>query len=130
MKLYLDVCCLNRPFDDQSQTRVRLEAEAILSILQMAQSDKIEIIGSDIIDDELSQMPDNERREKLGCFFAGFIAHFADTGKRTARCRIAKMEHRPAGRLAFGVGGKRARGLFFDNGRRFASPGKTRRTQS
>jgi len=65
MKLYLDVCCLNRPFDDQSQTRVRLEAEAVLSILETAQSDQIEILGSDIIDDELSQMPDDERREKV-----------------------------------------------------------------
>ena len=52
MTIYLDVCCLNRPFDDQSQNRVRLEAEAILSILEMAQSDKLEIISSDVIDDE------------------------------------------------------------------------------
>ena len=29
MRLYLDSCCLNRPFDDQNQLRVRLEAEAI-----------------------------------------------------------------------------------------------------
>ena len=27
-RIYLDVCCLNRPFDDQSQDRVRLDAEA------------------------------------------------------------------------------------------------------
>jgi len=65
MKLYLDVCCWNRPFDDQSQTRVRLEAEAVLSVLEMAQPDEIEIFGSDIIDDELSQMPDNKWREKI-----------------------------------------------------------------
>ncbi|WP_420642969.1 hypothetical protein [Candidatus Leptofilum sp.] len=29
MKIYLDVCCLNRPFDDQTQDRMRLETEAI-----------------------------------------------------------------------------------------------------
>lgn len=65
MKLYLDVCCWNRPFDDQSQHRVRLEAEAVLSILEMAQAGEIEIVGSDIIDDELSEMSDCERREKI-----------------------------------------------------------------
>jgi predicted nucleic acid-binding protein len=65
MKIYLDACCLNRPFDDQSQNRVRIEAEAVLSILEMAQSGALEIIGSDIIDDELSQMPDSERLEKI-----------------------------------------------------------------
>ena len=29
----LDVCCLNRPFDDQRQDRIRLAAEAVLLIL-------------------------------------------------------------------------------------------------
>ena len=70
MTIYLDVCCWNRPFDDQSQNRVRLEAEAVLSILEMAEAGELEIIGSDIIDDELSQMPDNERREKVELFLA------------------------------------------------------------
>jgi hypothetical protein len=28
--IYLDLCCVNRPFDDQHQARVRLEAEAVL----------------------------------------------------------------------------------------------------
>jgi predicted nucleic acid-binding protein len=65
MIIYLDVCCLNRPFDDQSQNRVRLEAEAVLSILEMADARQLEIIGSDIIDDELAEMPDHERREKV-----------------------------------------------------------------
>ena len=32
-RIYLDVCCLNRPFDDQNQPRIRLESEAILIIL-------------------------------------------------------------------------------------------------
>lgn len=30
MVLYLDICCLKRPFDDQAQPRVRLETEAVL----------------------------------------------------------------------------------------------------
>ena len=34
MKIYLDVSCLNRPFDDQTQARIRLEAEAVLLILE------------------------------------------------------------------------------------------------
>lgn len=34
--VYADVCCLNRPLDDLQQSRVKLEAEAMLSILQNA----------------------------------------------------------------------------------------------
>ena len=34
MLVYLDICCLKRPFDDQSQTRIHLETEAVLALLQ------------------------------------------------------------------------------------------------
>ncbi len=33
MKVYLDLCCLKRPFDDTAQPRVRIEADAVLAIL-------------------------------------------------------------------------------------------------
>ena len=35
MRVYLDNCCYNRPFDDQSQLKVRLETEAKLAIQAM-----------------------------------------------------------------------------------------------
>jgi predicted nucleic acid-binding protein len=75
MTVYLDVCCLNRPFDDQAQNRVRLEAEAVLSILEMADAEKLELIGSDIIDDELFQMPDSQRREKVELLLGSSSKH-------------------------------------------------------
>ena len=79
MKVYLDVCCWNRPFDDQSQTRLRLEAEAVLGILEMTQSHGLEVVGSDIIDDELSQMPDGERHGKVELLLALASSHIALT---------------------------------------------------
>ena len=33
-KIYLDTCCLSRPFNDQTQTRIRRENEAIEKILK------------------------------------------------------------------------------------------------
>jgi hypothetical protein len=36
MLAYLDICCLKRPFDDQSQPRIHLETEAILALLDAA----------------------------------------------------------------------------------------------
>jgi len=35
MRIYLDNCCYNRPFDDQNQLSVRLETEAKLAIQYM-----------------------------------------------------------------------------------------------
>ena len=28
MRIYLDMCCFNRPYDDQTQSRIRIETEA------------------------------------------------------------------------------------------------------
>ena len=65
MKLYFDVCCLNRPFDDQAQTRIRLESEATLSIMERAELYRWTIFGSDIIDFEIAKNPDQDRRDKV-----------------------------------------------------------------
>ena len=36
MRIYLDSCCLQRPLDDQTQPRIRIETEAVLTILALA----------------------------------------------------------------------------------------------
>ncbi len=36
MLLYLDNCCYNRPWDDQSQLRIRRGAESVLYIVEDA----------------------------------------------------------------------------------------------
>jgi predicted nucleic acid-binding protein len=65
MKIYLDACCLNRPFDDQRQPRVRLETEAISLILQELHQREWEWISSEALVYELGQTVDVERRERL-----------------------------------------------------------------
>lgn len=62
--VYLDVCCLNRPFDDQSQTRIRLESEAVLIVLEKIQTEEWEWVRSSVLDLEIEQNPDSERRER------------------------------------------------------------------
>lgn len=65
MKIYLDVCCLNRPFDDQTQERIHLESEAILLILTYCRSGRWYLISSEVIEDEILRIPDDEKREKV-----------------------------------------------------------------
>lgn len=52
MKIYLDNCCFNRPFDDQSQIRIRLESEAKLKIQEEIQAGNFKMVWSYIIDHE------------------------------------------------------------------------------
>ncbi|NES23603.1 MAG: type II toxin-antitoxin system VapC family toxin [Symploca sp. SIO3E6] len=64
-KIYLDVCCLNRLYDDQTQLRIRLESEAISEIIVNCQLGKWELIISTIIESEISQTPLQTRKEKV-----------------------------------------------------------------
>lgn len=90
MKIYLDACCLNRPFDDQRQPRVRLEAEAISLILQKLHHHEWEWIGSEILVYELSQTIDVERRERL-LLLAGKSHHIVEITEEILK-RAEKLE--------------------------------------
>ena len=63
MKIYLDVCCLNRPFDDHGQERIRLESEAVITIL--GRSKTLTLLTSEIVDLEISKIPDEDRKQKV-----------------------------------------------------------------
>ena len=62
MRIYLDNCCFNRPFDDQAQIRVRLEAEAKLCIQENIRDGTIELAWSYILDFENEANPFEDRR--------------------------------------------------------------------
>jgi predicted nucleic acid-binding protein len=69
MKLYLDSCCYNRPYDDQTQERVHLEGEAVLAIIHRGKGNNDEIIRSPVLDFELNQITNNEKQEKVKDFY-------------------------------------------------------------
>jgi predicted nucleic acid-binding protein len=60
--IYLDVCCLNRPFDDQTQERIRLESEAVETILLHIENRDWEWIGSEVTAFEVRRTEDWEKR--------------------------------------------------------------------
>jgi hypothetical protein len=65
MKIYLDNCTFNRPFDDQSSMRVKLEAEAKLFIQERIMLGKLQLIWSYILEYENIQNPFIERRNAI-----------------------------------------------------------------
>ena len=85
-KLYLDNCCFNRPFDDQSQLRVRLETEAKLFIQEQIREGKAEIVWSSILDLEIKQNPYQSRRETSDVFrrLARTIINLDDDVRRSS----------------------------------------------
>lgn len=65
MRLFLDTCSLNRPWDDQTQVRIHLEAECVLHIVDRARSGAEELVTSDYLLEEIASSPDPMRREDV-----------------------------------------------------------------
>lgn len=61
MRIYFDSCSIQRPFDDKSQIRIRIETEAILSIIELIEDGRIDLITSSVVEFELKKTPDPER---------------------------------------------------------------------
>ena len=67
MRVYLDICCLKRPFDAQDDAIVRLESEAVTSILALP-SERITLVRSRAQRLENSLNPLQWRREAVAAW--------------------------------------------------------------
>ena len=65
MKVYLDNCCYNRPYDDQSQLRISLETQAKLQIQSMIRNKEIELVSSYVLMYENSKNPHELRKRTI-----------------------------------------------------------------
>ena len=65
MRIYLDVSCLNRPFDDQTQSRIRLESEAVILILEGIDAGRWEEVSSRMAELEVRAIRDEIRRRRV-----------------------------------------------------------------
>ena len=63
--IYLDTCCLNRPLDDASQERIRLEAEAVRMILRLVELGQLTWVTSDVLRFEVGLNPDIDRKKRV-----------------------------------------------------------------
>ncbi|MFY7883430.1 MAG: PIN domain-containing protein [Dolichospermum sp.] len=72
----LDACCLNRPFDDQNQLRIKLEAEAILEIIYYCQLGRWQLVNSTVLESEIGQISSQTKKEQVERYLA------------LAKCRI------------------------------------------
>jgi predicted nucleic acid-binding protein len=64
-KIYLDNSALNRPFDDQSQERIRLETEAVILLLSHLERKEWTWLGSQALEIEIDRTADIEQQTRL-----------------------------------------------------------------
>ena len=63
MKIYLDMCSIQRPLDTKTQPRIAVEAEAILGVLTLCEAGQVELMTSDVMVFELQRNPHPVRKE-------------------------------------------------------------------
>ena len=90
LRIYLDVCCLNRPFDDQRQDRIRLEAEAVLLIMGRCEAGAWQWLSSAVVEEEVNHTPSSERRSRVRQMLSGAHGTVALTDVAITRAQELK----------------------------------------
>ncbi len=63
--IYMDLCCFNRPFDDQHSPSIYLETEAKLFVQDAIKNGELDVCWSYMLSYENSANPDKERRKAI-----------------------------------------------------------------
>ncbi|MCL1862286.1 MAG: PIN domain-containing protein [Defluviitaleaceae bacterium] len=75
LRLYLDTCCFNRPFDRIYQDKIRFECDAVLTIIKNCDDGIVNILKSDILDEEIGRIPDLVKRLKVLMLYSSATSH-------------------------------------------------------
>lgn len=104
-KLYLDVCTLCRPFDDQNVMRIRLETDALYLILENIRNETYEMVVSPVHFREIEAIEDiHERLELIALLNKFGVKSSCDllkTRKRAEQLYSLKFGIADAAHLAF-----------------------------
>ena len=87
MRIYFDCCSLSRPYDDLSNNAVRMECEAILSIIDNCSDSDWSYLSSDVLLDEIMETPDSDKREKVMLLYNAATEHINFTDGIYARSK-------------------------------------------
>ena len=90
MRVYLDMCCYNRPYDDQSQIKVSLETQAKLLIQDLIQKKRLDLVSSYMLRYECGQNPYEMRRNAIMQFIDTHAAAYVGLERRKEIEAIAK----------------------------------------
>ena len=87
MRVYLDNCCYNRPFDDQHNLTTALETFAKLQIQALMRAGVLEYVWSDSLCHEVSRNPFPRRYHSIVSWLDGAAAYVESTDDVIERAR-------------------------------------------
>ena len=77
MKIYFDTCVYCRPFDDQTQNRIKKETEAFVNVLKLGEIGIVTVVSSDVLIDEIEEIVDPRKRGEIREFIRICGVHVA-----------------------------------------------------
>ena len=90
LRIYLDNCCLGRPFDNQDFPRIAEETAAQIFIENQIRAGKVELATSYMLHYENLQCPRKQRREHVAQFLKSHTSNYVSVG--SAEMVMAKAE--------------------------------------
>ena len=91
MRVYLDMCCYNRPYDDQSQSKISNETKAKLAIQNLIKNSLLDLVDSYMLRYECEQNPIDMRRTTIMDFIDKNAKIFV--GEKSHRETIVSKAH-------------------------------------
>jgi predicted nucleic acid-binding protein len=76
LKIYLDTCCYNRPFDDQEDDIIHVETEAKIYIQSLVKFGVISLVCSVILSDEIEANPNPYNKSSIKDFVSSFASEY------------------------------------------------------
>ena len=89
MRIYLDNCCYNRPYDDQLQTKIHIETQAKLDIQARIREGRWELVSSYILEAENAANPFDRKRRDIQAFLDANTKIFVSDQQDPAVRRLA-----------------------------------------
>lgn len=90
MRIYLDNCCYNRPYDDQSQIRIYLETQAKLYIQNMIKHKQVELVTSYVLDYENGKNKIAQRKQVIEKFMESNESYYVSSERAPDIAQIAE----------------------------------------
>jgi predicted nucleic acid-binding protein len=94
--LYLDVCALCRPYDDQNQLRIRLETDAVFLIFRRIEMGLYRAVVSPVHHNEVSAIREPSERLEMESLLGRL--------DNSCECDLSKARHRAEALINMGFG--------------------------
>ena len=92
MRVYLDNCCYNRPFDEQAQLRVRLETEAKMEVQSQMRLGILEYVWAEMLTNRESHEYTKWREQNM------YMGESVRETAARAKAAAARLEQAAAGK--------------------------------